>query len=229
VAVRQGIETIRAMLGAREITLDGPLVRVVRGRLDFTPVRPAVPVYIGARGPALLRLAGEVADGVIVGGVASVEGWRYALGEVHAGATRAGRALDALQVVAWLYTSIADDPRRALDAIRPMVATSLATSRPVLHRFGVELPAGYAKAMESRGWSLATDVVREAAREVPAETALRFGIAGTDEDCAVRLSALLTAVPEITQVSVLPFPPAGETRRSVLRRFMERVVPRVQG
>ncbi len=228
VAVWEAIETIRAMVAGLEITLEGRVVRVYRGRLDFTPPRPAIPVYVGARGPQLLRLAGEVADGVIVGGVATVEGWRYALGEVGEGTARAKRRPGDVQYVAWLYTSVADDPGRAIDAIRPMVATSLATSRPVLDRIGIEMPAAYAKVMEAQGWSLGAEAVRGAAREVPDATALRFGLAGTPEQCAARLSALLAAVPEISQVVVLPFPPAGETRLTVLRRFLETVAPRVQ-
>jgi 5,10-methylenetetrahydromethanopterin reductase len=225
-ALREAIAVIRAMLRGEAVTLDGAIVHAREARLDFVPVRADVPIVVGARGPASLRVAGALADGVIAGGIATPEGWRYVLGEVAAGAASAGRTAADVRCVAWLYTSIDDDrPRAAIDAIRPMVATSLTTSRPVLDRLGIAMPAGYARVQESQGWSLTVDAVQRAAREVPDEIALRFGLAGTAGDCAARLGALLRAVPEIAQVSLVPFAPAGQGRLAVLRRFMERVVP----
>lgn len=227
-ALREAIAVVRTMLRGEAITLEGEIIRARAARLDFDPPRRAVPIYVGARGPASLRVAGELADGVIAGGMATAHGWRYLLGEVGRGAAAAGRSPSELRLVAWLYTSIADEPRAAIDAIRPMVATSLTTSRPVLDRLGIEMPPGYARVREAQGWSLSVDAVHRAASEVPDDVALRFGLAGTAEECAGRLDALLDAVPEIAEVTVVPFGPAGEHRLGVLRRFVEDVVPRLR-
>jgi 5,10-methylenetetrahydromethanopterin reductase len=227
-ALREAIAVVRGMLRRETFTLEGEIVRARAACLDFEPPRRTVPIYVGARGPAILRMAGELAEGVIAGGVATAQGWRYVLSEVSKGAAVSGRGLRDIRLVAWLYTSIADEPRVAIDAIRPMVATSLTTSRPVLDRLGIEMPEGYARLREAQGWSLSVDAVDKAATEVPDNVALRFGLAGTAEQCASRLDELLGAVPEITEVSVLPFAAAGEGRLGVLRRFMEQVVPRLR-
>ncbi|MDR7520811.1 MAG: LLM class flavin-dependent oxidoreductase, partial [Armatimonadota bacterium] len=226
-AMREAIHVIRALLAGNEVTFAGRVVRVHRALLDFLPWRPAVPIYVGARGPRILEMAGEVADGVIVGNVATPEGWQYALGHVTAGAHRAGRRLEEIALVAWMYTSIAEDPADALDAIRPMVATSLVTSRPILHRLGIEMPEPFAAVMASQGWNLSRQATARAAAEVPETVARAFGLAGTPADCAEQLRGLLQAIPLISHVVIVPFGPRDQGPRSVIRRFMEEVIARV--
>jgi 5,10-methylenetetrahydromethanopterin reductase len=214
VALREAIELIRALWAGAAASVDGRVVRAHEARLDFAPPRPELPIYVGARGPRVLELAGALADGVIVGNVATPEGWAYALERIEAGAARAGRDREAVRLTAWLYASVSDDEGQALDAIRPMAATSLVTSRPVLGELGIEMPAEFARAMEARGWSLARDSVTEAGRLLPAELVLRFGLAGTPEACRRRLRELLDAVPGISQVVIVPFG-AGTVRRFI--------------
>jgi 5,10-methylenetetrahydromethanopterin reductase len=173
----------------------------------------------------MLELAGAVADGAIVGNIAAPEGWRYAVGRISAGAERAGRDLASLQLTAWVYCSIDDDPAEALDAIRPQVATSLATSRPILADLGIELPAAYARRMDELGWSLEEPAVRDAGAAIPEETLRFFGLVGTPADCARALRGLLEAFPGIAQVAIVPAPTRGATRRDVVRRFAAEVVP----
>ena len=136
-------------------------MRACEARLDFAAPRARLPVYLGALGPRVLELAGAVADGVIVGNVATREGWDYALPRIAAGAASAGRELAEVRLTAWLYACVADDEQAALDAIRPMAATSLVTSRPVLRELGIEMPQAFARVMETRDWSLAREAVTE--------------------------------------------------------------------
>jgi 5,10-methylenetetrahydromethanopterin reductase len=223
IALRDGVELIRGLWAGSTITIDGPVVRAREARLDFAPPRPRIPVYIGGRGPRVLELAGEVAEGVIVGNVATRDGWSYALDRVAAGAARAGRDVGELRLTAWLYACVADDEVEALEAIRPMAATSLVTSRPVLGDLGIEMPDDFRARMEARGWSLDREVVAEAAAVLPAELVHRFGIAGTPDACRSRLGRLLEAFPEISQVAIVPFAPRGGTVLGTLTRFIDEV------
>jgi 5,10-methylenetetrahydromethanopterin reductase len=223
--VGEALELIRGLLAGRELTLEGQVVRADHARLDFMPVRARIPVYIGARGPRMLELAGATADGVIVGNVAAATGWRYAVGRIGAGAERAGRDLAALQLIAWLYCAVDDEREAALDAIRPKVATSLATSRPVLAHLGIELPAGYAQRMQQHDWSLEEAAVADAGREIPVETLRFFGLAGTPGDCAASLADLLAAFPQIAQVAIVPAAKGPSDVDAVVRRFATEVVP----
>jgi 5,10-methylenetetrahydromethanopterin reductase len=227
-ALREAVGVIRGLVAGSEQTLEGRVVRVRGARLDFEPPRAAVPILLGARGPRILEVAGEVADGVIVGNVATVEGWRLALRHVSAGARRAGRPRE-VPLVAWLYCSLAQDPRAALDAARPMAATSLVTSRPVLPELGVDLPPAFAEAMEAVGWSLRRDAVLRASGAVPDEAVRWFALAGRPEECGERLAALLREVPGISQVAVVPLPTPGQGVDQVVRQFAEEVAAGLAG
>jgi 5,10-methylenetetrahydromethanopterin reductase len=226
-ALAEAIELIRGLLAGREMSLAGRVVQAEAARLDFVPLRPSIPLYIGARGPRMLELAGELADGVIVGNVASADGWSHALERVVAGAARTGRPLEEVELTAWVYCSLDNDPAIALDAIRPMVATSLATSRKVLGSLGLELPEEYLRRMEGLGWSLERDAVAQAGETIPDGTLRWFGLAGTPGDCATSLQDLLGRFPAISHVVIVPAAPAGGHVTETLRRFMLDVVPRL--
>jgi 5,10-methylenetetrahydromethanopterin reductase len=222
-ALRDAIELVRDLWAGSTTTVEGHVVRAREAKLDFAVQRPQIPIYIGGRGPRVLELSGEVADGVIVGNVATREGWAYALDRIAAGAARAGRDVGEIRLTAWLYACVADDEDEALDAIRPMAATSLVTSRPVLGELGIEMPDDFRARMEARGWSLDREVVAEAGAKLPAELVHRFGIAGTPDSCRGRLARLLEAFPQISQVAIVPFAPRGGAVVSTLRRFIDEV------
>lgn len=232
-ALRDAVTVIRRLIAGESVTVDGDTVRVRDAELDFDPVRDRIPLYIGARGPKILELGGEVADGVIVGNVATATGWRYALERIHSGVQRARRDGAEIELVAWLYTSIDDDPEAARAAVRHMVATTLVTSRPILEQLGVELPPRFAQEMERAQWQLSSSVIGRASALVPDELIGKFALAGTGAECRGALGRLLEAVPEITGVVIVPFATHGSSREQIVERFMtevgERQVERVGG
>lgn len=223
--LRTAIEVVRRLLRGETVTMDDGTIVAYDARLDFEPPRPELPVYLGARGPRMLELAGEVADGAIVGNLATLEGWRYARARVAEGAARAGRSLGDLSLVAWFYCAVADDPEAAADAIRPMVATSLVTSRPILDDLGLTMPEPFAEAMERYGWAPSAVAVREAGGLLPAEALDWFGLAGTPAQCTAKLAALLAEVPEIDQIAIVPAVPADSSSAEVVRRFLTEIAP----
>lgn len=223
--MRQTIALVRGLLRGETVTAEGPAVVSRDAVLDFEPPRPDVPIYLGARGPRMLELAGEVADAAIVGNLATAEGWRYARERVRAGAERAGKEPGEVPLVAWFYCSIADDPSAARDAVRPMVATSLVTSRPILADLGLTLPKRFAETMESFGWSMSAAAVHKAGAVLPPEALESFSLAGSPDECRIRLEALLEAFPEIVQVAIVPAAPVRSSAADVLRRFFTEVAP----
>jgi alkanesulfonate monooxygenase SsuD/methylene tetrahydromethanopterin reductase-like flavin-dependent oxidoreductase (luciferase family) len=60
--MREYLTTLRGLLAGERVSYDGPSVKLKGVSLGFTP--PRVPVYLAALGPLMLRLAGELADGV---------------------------------------------------------------------------------------------------------------------------------------------------------------------
>lgn len=92
--------------------------------VDPAPGRAAatlvVPVLLAAVGPRTLRLAGAMADGVLLNYGASPEYVRWAVGEVAAGAEAAGRDAGEVDVYAYLLVACLDAPdaARRADAVR---------------------------------------------------------------------------------------------------------------
>ncbi len=77
-------------------------------RLGMEP-RPDLPIYVAALSPRMLRLAGEVADGVILW-LCNPEYIReVVVPEVTAGREKAGRPLDGFDVVAAVPSAVTDD------------------------------------------------------------------------------------------------------------------------
>lgn len=107
----------------------------IDARLGFKP-RAKVPIYVGAQGAGMLRLAGRLGDGVLVNH-SGLEELRWALSEVRRGAVETGRPLPEL--AAYLTVSISDDLGKALKTAAPYAAYILCgASKSLLDRIGVE-------------------------------------------------------------------------------------------
>jgi len=63
--LREYAVALRALLAGETVTVDGRYVRLDAVRLAWPPEQ-AVPTLVGAVGPKTLRLAGEIADGIIL-------------------------------------------------------------------------------------------------------------------------------------------------------------------
>ncbi len=85
-----------------------------------TPSSP--PIIIAAAGPKALRLAGEVADGVLFNDLASDEYLGWAVGQVRDSASAAGRDPGALSFTYGTRVLITDDPDPKINRLRYTVA-----------------------------------------------------------------------------------------------------------
>ncbi|HSZ12726.1 MAG TPA: LLM class flavin-dependent oxidoreductase [Solirubrobacteraceae bacterium] len=87
-------------------------------RLFGLDPRPALPIYVAALSPAMLRLAGEVADGVILWLCNPSYIRDVVIPEVRAGRERAGLTLDGFDVVAAVPAALSQDRDSAYAAMR---------------------------------------------------------------------------------------------------------------
>ena len=115
--VEEYITTLKALWRDHETTYQGRTIRLL------WPKR-AVPLYMIAEGPKTMRLAGQIADGVIVGMGHSPEVIEATLGYIRQGAEEAGRRLEDLDI--WWHTrwNIAEDYETAVDELRGMLASA---------------------------------------------------------------------------------------------------------
>lgn len=225
-AIREAITLIRRLLAGDEVDAQGEVVRFNAGRLDFTPARAKIPIYVASNGPLGQRTAGAVADGAIMEACGNPPEARAFATAVAAGAKEAGRDAGTVQLVARLNACVGPDGKGARDVLRPRVARTLGAGRL---RFATLETQGLALS-EAAKTSVAG--VRYAAGVAPYLPLLplitdavvdALTLAGTVDEVTERVVALGRA--GIGQIMIYPFaPPAGSVDDTV-RRFGQDVVP----
>lgn len=226
VAVREAVNVIRELLAGKAVTFDGSHLRMNDARLDFAAARP-IPIYIAARGPKLLELAGEIADGAIIGGFASDEGIEHAKAAIGRGLKRAGRDWADIDLVAWLYTSVADDRAAARRAVSRLVTTSLVTSKAILPTIGVQIPAPLRDCLEASGWTVSAKAIDGCSQFLSDEVLDAFSVAGTPEACARKL--VRVARHGVNEMAFVSLPAAGDSPERLAERIASEVLPLVRG
>jgi alkanesulfonate monooxygenase SsuD/methylene tetrahydromethanopterin reductase-like flavin-dependent oxidoreductase (luciferase family) len=85
--------------------------------------RPELPIYIAALSPNMLRLAGEIADGVMLWLCVPTYIRDVVIPAVREGRERAGKTMDGFDVVAAVPAAVTDDPGEARDRARSDLLT----------------------------------------------------------------------------------------------------------
>jgi alkanesulfonate monooxygenase SsuD/methylene tetrahydromethanopterin reductase-like flavin-dependent oxidoreductase (luciferase family) len=107
--LREITEVLRRIFSGERVTHVGS-VRINGFHLGTTP--PEIPIYIGALTPATLRMAGEVADGVILNWL-PLDGIEKAALLVREAAADVGRRV---RVITYVRTAVIEDPTQEHDA-----------------------------------------------------------------------------------------------------------------
>jgi 5,10-methylenetetrahydromethanopterin reductase len=214
--VRETVEVVRQLLRGDRVAFDGAALRgwTPEAYLRF-PSRP-VPIYIGALGPQMLQLTGEIADGGLPL-LFPPEHYQTVAGYVAAGAGKAGRALDDLDLAACIWCSIAEDRAAAEAVLRDKVAYYGHALGPLIYdRLGVSreefLPIEQALQRDR-------DPARARALVTPAM--LRIGIAGGPRELIPRLEGL--AALGVRHLSLGP--PLGPDPLAAIQTLGREVLP----
>jgi probable F420-dependent oxidoreductase len=109
--MREYVSIIEDLLAGKKVTLHGETTDIVDCRLLVDLLDPP-PIYLAAVGPKMLSLAGELADGVLVGMV-TPHGMVDATEAIRAGATTAGRDPDAIEICASVSVIVRENREQA--------------------------------------------------------------------------------------------------------------------
>ena len=107
-------------------------------RLGGLEPRPEIPIFIGALSPAMLRLAGEIGDGVMLWLCEPNYIRDVVIPSVREGRERAGKDMPGFEIVAAVPAALTDNPAGAYEAIRGelLIYFSLPFYRTMLERSG---------------------------------------------------------------------------------------------
>ena len=183
--VRETVEIVRALLRDGEVSYRGETLSIKRFDLWFDPERRELPIYLAALFPKMLALCGEVGDGLVLTGVTLETAGRVAA-DIAAGAERAGRSPDAIDVTSLIPCRVADDRAAALDAMRPGIAQT-AGSYPRYNRVLAE--SGFPEVAQQIREAWDRGDREAAARAVTDEVVLSRTVVGTASECRAQIEA----------------------------------------
>jgi len=130
--LRKSTHTLRQLFQTESVTIQTELTDLKEFSLSINePAR--IPIFYGVRGPQMLKLAGKVADGVILSG--PIDYIKYAIEVIDKAAATEGRKAEDVEKVVWLPTIptfkggsdklaksvvaivVADTPKQVLDLL----------------------------------------------------------------------------------------------------------------
>ncbi|MEM3546391.1 MAG: 5,10-methylenetetrahydromethanopterin reductase [Candidatus Bathyarchaeia archaeon] len=213
--VREAVEVIRTLTSGGTVDLDGQAFKIKGAKLNYkSPSK--IPVYIGAQGPAMLKLAGEIGDGVLIN-ASHPKDLKEAVARIREGVSKANRKIEDLDVAAYTSFSIAEEEAKAVEAAIPVVAFIVGGSpNIVLERHEIDLEK--AQAIKD---ALVQGKFGRAFKNVTSEMVEAFSIAGTPKQCIDKIEQVLAT--GVTQFVVGS--PIGPDVIKSIRMIGERIIP----
>ena len=215
--IRETVHIIRSLLSGEELTFNGKTTTVRGVRLGynpyfeplglFQPVRMKIPIYVAAVGPRMLRLAGEIGDGVLLTAGASPGYVRSAVKEIRTGAERSGRNLSQIDIANYIVLSVTKDGNPYTKGVRGFIAFELAfADQRTLELAGIPASkvVGVRDLFNRKGAAYAADLVTE-------EMVDAFSATGSPRKCLDRIGDYTEA--GVTLPIILPL--GGDVRLAI--------------
>jgi alkanesulfonate monooxygenase SsuD/methylene tetrahydromethanopterin reductase-like flavin-dependent oxidoreductase (luciferase family) len=114
--MREYVAVVRALLAGEPATA-GRRWRSTFAFGNFAP-RPDLPVYLAGLSAAMVALAGEIADGLVLWACPASYVHDVVVPAVREARSAAGKDPDAFEIVAAVPAAATDDPERAIDGMR---------------------------------------------------------------------------------------------------------------
>ena len=187
--MRDFLTIVRAVVNgkaAERVRYRGDTHRI-RWRASWNPATDTLPVYLSASGPKTLQLAGEVADGVAVGIMSSVEFMQeIVIPNATRGAREAGRDPGDLAFPMAATVSVHRDRAQARDATRASICRLF---HPIPHPYyDLQLrQLGFAAFADKAAELMPAGRLEEAMAWVPDEVIDKMTVTGTLDDCVARV------------------------------------------
>ena len=212
-AMRECVGSVRRLLDGDELTESGKSFDFTGVKLTH-PVSERVPLYMGVVGPKMLKVSGEIADGTVISVLAGVDYVRWAREQIDSGRAEAGRT-DSHRIVTFAMFAVDNDGKAAKDRLRGIMGFYL---------------AAMARSSLTEVYGIADELV-ELAEGGPGRVAEAMtdawiddlAVAGTPDECAQQIKALLDAGSD----SVILFPVPAEEATSVIEVAAREVLSRL--
>jgi 5,10-methylenetetrahydromethanopterin reductase len=214
--MREYVEIIRLLLSGDDSSYQGKLFQF-NGFPKLVAKPLNIPIYFGSSGSRMLRLAGEVADGVILNSIPTPAHIQHAKEMVRQGGEKAGRDPARITIAASVIYSVSEDMEEAEQAAREDILFYL----------------GYPEVnpiLEQSGFLEEAEVLRKTYRDAGKEKALgrmsqqmldSLSIYGDTQRCRTKLRELMDAGVDLPIIRVSNVPYAEEEKKRVFLRAIE--------
>jgi 5,10-methylenetetrahydromethanopterin reductase len=215
-AMRETIVAVRALLAGERAVIAGKFLRWSgEAYLRFQAPR-VTPIYLGAMGPGMLRLAGELADGVLPL-LFPPEHYFGVKPYLEDGLQKRADVLPPLDFAVCMWVSLAEDRAAARQALAEKVAYYGHTLGPlILERLGLT----YEDFAPIEHAAMAENDMEKACSLVD-ERMLQIGVVGRPEDLIARLEPLVEAGARHLSFG----PPLGPDPKAAIHLLGEHIIP----
>jgi probable F420-dependent oxidoreductase len=218
--LRETVAALRAIFRGEKATIAGKAVKIDGFRLDL-PLEKPPPIFIAAQGEKMLRLAGEIGDGLITNFI-TPERLPQMLAHVREGAKAAGRDGAQIEVVCRIMGAVDEDEATVLPLMRRALTAYVTV--PQYNRFFQEI--GYEKAAQSAMDAWKSGDRKKAVSFVPEEMVESIFLLGDADQCRARLKEYEAAGVTATALQLTSLAPTPEERRAKILRALERLAAR---
>ena len=195
--IREAVRIIRELLAGRVVNYQGKAFQLTGkdSRLEFPP-QHAVPILIGTRSPRIAKLAGELADIIVIGAryISDQQLTNY-LRWISEGASHARRDIDSIEVAPRLTICASNDGQLARQSVKLYAAHYLALLRPPDVLIEDSKLQKITKAVSRvKGWYFSPNVQypKEIDNLVDQEIIDKFAVAGTPDECIEKIRDIIT-------------------------------------
>lgn len=217
--VRETVQVLRAALAGERVVFRGRTLSVDGFRLSRPPAQP-VPIYVAALRPGMLRVAGEVAEGVILNWLAAEDVPRV-VAIVREAAAAAGRDPAAVEITARLLINV-DPPGPESDmGVRRQITSYL--NVPVYRAYQEWLGRGEALGPMWQAWERGDR--RASVAAVPGRVMGDLILRGTVPEIRAHVQRYLDAGIDTVFLQVSTLEPDPVRRRQTLLDALRALAP----
>jgi 5,10-methylenetetrahydromethanopterin reductase len=180
--MREYVDLLRRYLKGDTVNFQGKMIQVNGAKMGFVPSTP-IKMYITAVRSRMLRLGGEIGDGVLLSAGCAPAYIRKCADEIALGAQRGGKSAKDVDIAGFVTAAVSDDAKEAIEANKQFLAYIF---RNVHHAENIRLGGnkidqeGLAAAIGKRDWEAARKYISD-------DIVFAHSVAGTPSDCAKQI------------------------------------------
>jgi 5,10-methylenetetrahydromethanopterin reductase len=193
--MREVVDTVRRLLNMERVTYHGEIVQLDDVLLDVRHGRTEarrIPIFVGAVGPKMMALAGEIADGVLLNYMVAPHSNEVAVSQIEIGAKQAYRSIFNVDRPQLIVCSVHQERKIALDYARKFVAQYIIEQPHIMRANGIH-HALIDEVMQLAKSPSAPNAIERAVRLVSDDVVQMVTASGTPTECRAKVREYIAA------------------------------------